>query len=153
MTEKNMWQRQMLMWCSTHFQGTWAQHSRHMGNSLTSVRSALKKNDTGRVVITARVKGTGKKMKSLLFKGRARGSSDGWQVWSWMFRRSACFTFVWRYCCYYFDLANVSMLCYYHTFQKWCWQELGNELCYIVPEIRTWLNKFCWLTEPSDLSG
>lgn len=60
---------------------TWAQRSRHVGNSLTSVCGALKKNDTGRVVITARVKGTGKKMKSLLFKGSARESCDGWQVW------------------------------------------------------------------------
>lgn len=66
-------QRQMLMWCSTHFQGTWVQHSCHMGNSLTSVRSALKKNDTGRVVITARVKGTGKKNEVPALQGKREG--------------------------------------------------------------------------------
>lgn len=56
-------------------------------------------------------------------------------------------------CCYYFDLANVSVLCYYHTFQKRSCQELGNECSYIVPQLRTWLNKSCCLTKPSDLSG
>lgn len=50
--------------------------SGHMGNSLRSEHGTLKKNDTARLVITARVKGTGKKMKSLIFKGRARGSSQ-----------------------------------------------------------------------------
>lgn len=47
----------------------------------------------------------------------------------------------------------MSMLCCYHTFQKLSWQELGNELCYIVPEICTWLNKCCLLVEPFRIVG
>lgn len=87
-----------------------------MGNSLTSERSTLKKNDTGRLVITARVKGTRKKNEVPALQGKSEGKfSDGRRAWSGMLMRSVCFTFVWVY--YYYRLVNVSLLCCKHTFQ------------------------------------